>query len=281
MLDNQNTNQNPIPEENTQPVSPQEPMVDAPIPATDSIPTELPPEAPEAPRDDFEVKSNDVAPPDSTPEITENKADIVENSQNTENTLENQTPEIKLNLELVSEPTSKPVQASESSTAQIPVNEPFTPEPEVKPEPLKSETRPDPEILESKPEKQEIEPELAKEEIKITEPIPVSSETKTELKQEEVKPIPTTIPIQVIIPKKNLAKELLVKARNAIQFRKRKKLDKILKLFAKRTSITNDEVEKFLYISDATATRYLSQLEKEGKIKQTGKTGHAVAYSRI
>jgi hypothetical protein len=57
MPSNQNTTQNPIPEENTQPVSPQEPMADAPIPATDSVPTELPPEAPEAPRNDFGVKS--------------------------------------------------------------------------------------------------------------------------------------------------------------------------------------------------------------------------------
>jgi hypothetical protein len=30
-----------------------------------------------------------------------------------------------------------------------------------------------------------------------------------------------------------------------------------------------------------TATRYLSQLEKEGKIKQVGKTGKSVFYSKI
>ena len=42
-----------------------------------------------------------------------------------------------------------------------------------------------------------------------------------------------------------------------------------------------NEVEKFLHVSDATATRYLSQLEKENKIKQVGKTGKAVSYSRI
>jgi len=45
--------------------------------------------------------------------------------------------------------------------------------------------------------------------------------------------------------------------------------------------ITNDEVEKFLHVSDATATRYLSQLEKERKIKQNGKTGRGVSYSKI
>jgi hypothetical protein len=82
-------------------------------------------------------------------------------------------------------------------------------------------------------------------------------------------------------PKISLARELLVKARNMIQFRKRKKLDRVMSLFLKQSKITNDEVEKFLHISDATATRYLSQLEKENKIKQVGKTGHAVSYSRI
>jgi hypothetical protein len=81
--------------------------------------------------------------------------------------------------------------------------------------------------------------------------------------------------------KSNLARELLITARNAIQFRKRKKLDKVMSLFLKHSKITNDEVEKFLHVSDATATRYLSQLEKEGKIKQNGKTGHMVSYSRI
>ena len=52
-------------------------------------------------------------------------------------------------------------------------------------------------------------------------------------------------------------------------------------LFLKKQKITNDEVEKFLHISDATAGRYLSILVKEGKIKQTGKTGKSVFYIKI
>ena len=78
---------------------------------------------------------------------------------------------------------------------------------------------------------------------------------------------------------KNPVREVLVKAQLAIQNKKRKKLDSILTLFAKRTTVTNDEVEKFLHVSDATATRYLSILEKEGKIKQNGKTGKGVFYT--
>lgn len=97
--------------------------------------------------------------------------------------------------------------------------------------------------------------------------------------------IPVNEPFENIqdkpLAKVSLAHELLIKARNAIQFRKRKKLDKIMTLFLNKSKITNDEVEKFLHVSDATATRYLSQLEQEGKIKQSSETGKGVSYSRI
>ncbi|MEK7157439.1 MAG: winged helix-turn-helix transcriptional regulator, partial [Patescibacteria group bacterium] len=62
------------------------------------------------------------------------------------------------------------------------------------------------------------------------------------------------------------------------QDRKRKKRDKIMEAFTKKNQITNDEVEKLLHVSDATATRYLSALEKEGKIIQVGKKGKGVLY---
>ena len=77
------------------------------------------------------------------------------------------------------------------------------------------------------------------------------------------------------------SRDLLVKARATIQDRKHKKLEKILQALNTKGKITNDEVEKLLHVSDATATRYLSALEKEGKIQQVGKTGKAVEYTRI
>ncbi len=77
------------------------------------------------------------------------------------------------------------------------------------------------------------------------------------------------------------AREFLGKARVAIQDRKRKKRDKIMQALGTKNKITNDGVEKLLHVSDATATRYLSALEKEGKIIQVGKTGHGVVYSKI
>ena len=85
-----------------------------------------------------------------------------------------------------------------------------------------------------------------------------------------------------IPPNEPFAKlSLLAKARETIQFRKRRKLEKIMSMFLNQRTITNDKVEKLLHVSDATATRYLDQLEKEGKVKQEGRTGKSVSYFRI
>lgn len=64
---------------------------------------------------------------------------------------------------------------------------------------------------------------------------------------------------------------LLLKARERIQFRKRKKLEKVLALAQSRKQITNNDVEQALRVSDKTVERYLNQLIKEGKLRRTGK----------
>ncbi len=120
-------------------------------------------------------------------------------------------------------------------------------------------------------------PEIRTAQIPVNEPLASEPEIKTEPKVEEIK----SEPVPVIVPNKNKVLELLNKAKLAIQFRKRKKLDKVMTMFAKQTKITNDEVEKFMHVSDATAERYLNTLEKENKIKQSGKTGKGVSYSKI
>jgi hypothetical protein len=223
-------------------------------------------------------------------------------------------PKEEIVLEVPIEPVSEPVQAPEAPTDQIPVSEPLpapTESPseteteaepvagtlpaEIKPvETTPEELPPSASLPEEKPPAssesvtEEVKPEISepiKTETKPTEQIPeVKPESKQETKPEPEQPkqIPEVIPAVAVISKsKSLARELLVKARNMIQFRKRKKLDKVMTLFAKQTKITNDEVEKLMHVSDATATRYLNTLEKENKIKQTGKTGKSVFYTKI
>lgn len=54
----------------------------------------------------------------------------------------------------------------------------------------------------------------------------------------------------------------------------------IMEAFATKERLTNNEVEKLLHVSDATATRYLDDLEKEGKVRQVGETGAHVYYEK-
>jgi len=53
---------------------------------------------------------------------------------------------------------------------------------------------------------------------------------------------------------------------------------KILDYFKTHEKVSNNDVENALGVSDATATRYLDELEKEGKIRQVGKIGTGVYY---
>ena len=54
--------------------------------------------------------------------------------------------------------------------------------------------------------------------------------------------------------------------------------DEILKLFNDKNEIANDDVQRTLGVSDATATNYLDELEQEGLITQIGKEGRGVKY---
>ncbi|MFC1623646.1 DUF977 family protein [Patescibacteria group bacterium] len=63
--------------------------------------------------------------------------------------------------------------------------------------------------------------------------------------------------------------------------KKQENKEKILEFLRSNEKITNNNVEKLLGVSDATATRYLNELEKEQKIKQIGTVGHAVYYRLI
>lgn len=62
---------------------------------------------------------------------------------------------------------------------------------------------------------------------------------------------------------------------------KEENLEKIRGLFDGGGRVANGDVEKLLGVSDATATRYLDELEKEGFIRQVGKTGQHVYYEKI
>lgn len=84
-------------------------------------------------------------------------------------------------------------------------------------------------------------------------------------------------------------KNLLLRAKEKIQFRKRVKLEKIMDMVkskaaanaaanagqAEQEKITNDNVQKLLHCSDATAARYLRELVKQGRLKMISSRGGA------
>lgn len=61
---------------------------------------------------------------------------------------------------------------------------------------------------------------------------------------------------------------------------KKRNLEAILGILETQTPLTNNHIEQLLGISDATATRYLDELEKQGKVRQVGATGKDVFYER-
>ncbi len=62
--------------------------------------------------------------------------------------------------------------------------------------------------------------------------------------------------------------------------KKKENLEKVREFFAGQGRVANNDIEKLLGVSDATATRYLDELEKEGLIRQVGKTGKHVYYEK-
>lgn len=61
---------------------------------------------------------------------------------------------------------------------------------------------------------------------------------------------------------------------------KQKRKAQIVVLLKEIDSITNNDVEKLLNVSDATATNYLQELEREGLIEQIGAHGRFVRYQK-
>lgn len=189
-------------------------------------------------------------------------------------------------VETLSTPESTPetVQTEpfqETPTAQMAGSEPFTPvneEPTPKLEPVSETPTPSIEVQAESTQPETPNTAQTPQGANQPEPTPAVSQGST---APEPTPEPPPAPAQTIVtPPRNIARLLLEKAKATIQLRKQKKLLKIMTLFEKKSHITNDEVEKLLHVSDATATRYLSELEKQGRILQSGKTGHAVSYTK-
>ena len=83
-------------------------------------------------------------------------------------------------------------------------------------------------------------------------------------------------------PKKQVSKGARLRTKN-INNKKRhsreNKKKQILVLLKKHGKVKNDDIEKLLEVSDATVTRYMNELEKDGKVIQKG--DRKVAYYEL
>lgn len=59
---------------------------------------------------------------------------------------------------------------------------------------------------------------------------------------------------------------------------KQDNLEKVLAMAREKGEIRNDDVEHGLGVSNATAERYLQELESQGQLTQIGRTGQSVLY---
>lgn len=66
-----------------------------------------------------------------------------------------------------------------------------------------------------------------------------------------------------------------------LQEKKQEAKNKILEMLNGKRKVSNQDVVKMLGISSMSVVRYLDELEKEGKVKQIGKTGKKVFYQAI
>lgn len=196
-----------------------------------------------------------------------------------QNEIKNETEAVKTEQILNNEikPEENQTIASEPAVpeTQIPVpeiNQEIKTEPPIQTEPVNSAEDPQPS-------------QDASAEIKASKTIEKSGDTVTIT---EIMTPPAETPRvspDTKFPAPFVQKDLWQKFLNKLSDRKNKRLGRILKFIDEKTlrhgsgQVTNDEVEKLLHVSDATATRYLDQLEKEGKIRQVGKTGKYTHYT--
>src|SRR3989344_3086098 len=132
-------------------------------------------------------------------------------------------------LPMDSEPANAPSEALESSPNDFSVKSNDIPLSNSTPIEAKNEQKTEEKSIPNEPNSepvsepvQTIEPSTAQ--IPVNEPL----ENETETSNEQAKPVREQ-------PKSNIARQLLTLARNAIQFRKRKKLDRVMSLFLKQS----------------------------------------------
>ena len=70
-------------------------------------------------------------------------------------------------------------------------------------------------------------------------------------------------------------RDIQARGRSKIQTNRQEKLDKLIQFAQKKQIIDNEEIQMLLHVSSATATRYLENLVKKGRLISEGSPRHA------
>ena len=104
-----------------------------------------------------------------------------------------------------------------------------------------------------------------------TPPTPTTPQT-----QPSAQPLQT--PTSVTQPnssESNQFRNIQARGRTKIQTNRKQKLDKLIQFAQKKQIVDNEEIQVLLRISSATATRYLVELVKQGRLVREGSPRHA------
>ena len=173
---------------------------------------------------------------------------------------------------MADEETSAPVESATPVHPKPARGEPASPESAEGVGPVEREAPP--EVVTESPAVEASSPS----ETVTTPAVEPSGEPAAAAPQPPASPVVETPVIAAPVPSPNIVQELLIKARAAIQQRKQKKLERSAEQLNRNGKVTNADVQKLLRVSKPTATRYLSILEKEGRLRQVGNRGKAVSY---
>lgn len=173
----------------------------------------------------------------------------------------------------------EPIQTPAQDSPAVPPVAPEEPVQDIPESPAVSEpvSNPPSEIEPTQPSEQSqplVPPEPQTQEAPV-EPPPVRVEERI---VEHVRP-PNEEDVRIF--NSNQLKALAPKAREVRRSKKQNRLDAIVEHLKAHGFIANDDVEKLLHVSDATATRYLRELVKSGIAVKLGRGGRGARYRLV
>jgi hypothetical protein len=114
-----------------------------------------------------------------------------------------------------------------------------------------------------------VEPEVS-DVVGIVPEVPVAPAVPAQQEPPAAAPAASPPPPPVSAPKPSARAHM----QRVVGARKQARLEKVVMLATEKRVITNDDVQKLLNVSDSTATRYLSELVKTGRLKRSGVRFH-------